>query len=130
MAVLSDGSPVNGHRPSADVLFHSVAQQFGPTAVGLLMTGMGEDGAEGLGALKAAGGVTIAQSEDTCVVSGMPRAAISKGYADKVIPLESIAAFLVQNYGGDRSSSEKFEKNENNDKHEKSERTPVSSHRT
>jgi two-component system chemotaxis response regulator CheB len=133
MAVLSDGSPVNGHRPSADVLFHSVAQQFGPTAVGLLMTGMGEDGAEGLGALKAAGGVTVAQSEDTCVVSGMPRAAISKGYADKIIPLEGIAAFLVQNYGGDRSVSDKFDKNENNDKHdknEKSERTPVSSHRT
>jgi two-component system chemotaxis response regulator CheB len=130
MAVLSDGSPVNGHRPSADVLFHSVAQQFGPTAVGLLMTGMGEDGAEGLGALKAAGGVTIAQSEDTCVVSGMPRAAISKGYADKVIPLEGIAAFLVQNYGGERASTEKFDKNEKNDKNEKSERTPVSSHRT
>jgi len=130
MAVLSDGSPVNGHRPSADVLFHSVAQQFGPTAVGLLMTGMGEDGAEGLGALKAAGGVTVAQSEDTCVVSGMPRAAISKGYADKVIPLEGIAAFLVQNYGGERPSTEKFDKNEKNDKHEKSERTPVSSHRT
>ena len=130
MAVLSDGPPVNGHRPSADVLFHSVAQQFGPTAVGLLMTGMGEDGAEGLGALKAAGGVTIAQSEDTCVVSGMPRAAITKGYADKVIPLEGLAAFLIQNYGNDRSGSEKFEKNEKNDKNEKSERTPVSSHRT
>ncbi len=130
MAVLSDGSPVNGHRPSADVLFHSVAQQFGPTAVGLLMTGMGEDGAEGLGALKAAGGVTVAQSEDTCVVSGMPRAAISKGYADKVIPLEGIAAYLIQNYGGERPSTEKFDKNEKNDKHEKSERTPVSSHRT
>jgi two-component system chemotaxis response regulator CheB len=130
MAVLSDGTPVNGHRPSADVLFHSVAQQFGPTAVGLLMTGMGEDGAEGLGALKAAGGVTIAQSEDTCVVSGMPRAAISKGYADKVVPLEGIAAYLIQNYGGDRASTEKFDKNEKNDKHEKSERTPVSSHRT
>jgi chemotaxis response regulator CheB len=91
------------------------------------MTGMGEDGAEGLGALQAAGGVTLAQSEDTCVVSGMPRAAISKGYADKVIPLEGIAAFLVQNYGGDRSSSEKVDKN---DKNEKPERTPVSSHRT
>lgn len=130
MAVLSDGSPVNGHRPSVDVLFHSVAQQFGLTAVGLLMTGMGEDGAEGLGALKAAGGVTVAQSEDTCVVSGMPRAAITKGYADKVIPLEGIAAFLIQNYGNDHSSSEKFDKNDKNDKNEKSERTPVSSHRT
>jgi two-component system, chemotaxis family, protein-glutamate methylesterase/glutaminase len=130
MAVLSDGSPVNGHRPSVDVLFHSVAQQFGLTAVGLLMTGMGEDGAEGLGALKAAGGVTVAQSEDTCVVSGMPRAAITKGYADRVIPLEGIAAFLIQNYGNDRSSSEKFDKNDKNDKNEKSERTPVSSHRT
>jgi two-component system, chemotaxis family, protein-glutamate methylesterase/glutaminase len=133
MAVLSDGPPVNGHRPSADVLFHAVAQQFGPTAVGLLMTGMGEDGAEGLGAIKDAGGMTIAQSEDTCVVSGMPRAAISKGYANKVIPLDALANFLVQNYGVDRSSSEKIDKTEKNDKlekNEKPERTPVSSHRT
>ena len=91
------------------------------------MTGMGEDGAEGLGAIKDAGGMTIAQSEDTCVVSGMPRAAISKGYANKVIPLDGLPGYLVQNYGGDRSSSEKFDKN---DKNEKPERTPVSSHRT
>ncbi|HET7259930.1 MAG TPA: chemotaxis response regulator protein-glutamate methylesterase [Candidatus Acidoferrum sp.] len=133
MAVLSDGPPVNGHRPSADVLFHSAAQHFGLTAVGLLMTGMGEDGAEGLGALKAAGGMTIAQSEDTCVVSGMPRAAISKGYANKVIPLDGLPHFLLQSYGGDRSGADKFDKNEKNDKNdknEKSERTPVSSHRT
>jgi two-component system chemotaxis response regulator CheB len=130
LAVLSDGPPINGHRPSADVLFHAVAQQFGLTAVGLLMTGMGEDGAEGLGALKAAGGMTIAQSEDTCVVSGMPRAAISKGYANKVVPLDALPAFLVQNYGGDRAGAEKFDKNSKNDKNEKSERTPVSSHRT
>jgi two-component system, chemotaxis family, protein-glutamate methylesterase/glutaminase len=133
MAVLSDGAPVNGHRPSADVLFHSVAQQFGLTAVGLLMTGMGEDGAEGLGAIKAAGGMTIAQSEDTCVVSGMPRAAISKGYAAKVVPLDGLAAYLVQNYGGDRSSAEKFDKTDKTDRNEKNdrtERTPVSSHRT
>jgi hypothetical protein len=63
----------------------------------------------------------------------MPRAAISKGYADKVIPLEGIATFLVQNYGGDRCSPEKFDKHEKIDKHdknEKPERTPVSSHRT
>ena len=127
MAVLSDGAPVNGHRPSADVLFHSVAQQFGLTSVGIIMTGMGEDGAEGLGAIKASGGITIAQSEDTCVVSGMPRAAISKGFANKVIPLDGLSAHLIQEYGGDRQSSDKFDKH---DKNEKSERTPVSSHRT
>ena len=130
MAVLSDGPPVNGHRPSADVLFHSVAQQFGPMAVGLIMTGMGEDGAEGLGAIKASGGVTIAQSEDTCVVAGMPRAAISKGHAAKVVSLDGIASHLVQAFGGDRSNAERFEKHDKTEKNDKSERTPVSSHRT
>ncbi len=137
MAVLSDGPPVNGHRPSADVLFHSVAQEFGLTAVGVLMTGMGDDGAEGLGAIKAAGGMTIAQSEDTCVVSGMPRAAILKGYANKIIPLDGLATFLVNQYGAERhaavqsaaapSSAEKIEKN---DKNEKVEKIPVSSQRS
>jgi two-component system chemotaxis response regulator CheB len=124
MVVLSDGPPVNGHRPSADVLFHSVAQEFALTTVGILMTGMGDDGAEGLGAIKAAGGMTIAQSEDTCVVSGMPRAAILKGYANKIIPLDGIASYLVSNYGVERNSSDKFEK------HDKNERTPVSSSRS
>ena len=133
MVVLSDGPPVNGHRPSADVLFHSVAQEFGLTAVGVLMTGMGDDGAEGLGAIKAAGGMTIAQSEDTCVVSGMPRAAILKGYANKIIPLDGIASYLTQNYGAERSAAEKpekFDKNDKQEKNEKQERTPVSSHRS
>jgi len=130
MVVLSDGPPVNGHRPSADVLFHSVAQEFGLTTVGILMTGMGDDGAEGLGAIKAAGGMTIAQSEDTCVVSGMPRAAILKGYANKIIPLDGVASYLVSNYGVERSSSEKLEKNDKHDKHDKNERTPVSSSRS
>jgi len=125
MAVLSDGPPVNGHRPSADVLFHSVAQEFGLTAVGVLMTGMGDDGAEGLGAIKAAGGMTIAQSEDTCVVSGMPRAAILKGYANKIVPLDGLATFLVSQYGADRAA----EKIEKNDKNEKGEKIPVSSQR-
>ncbi len=124
MVVLSDSPPVNGHRPSADVLFHSVSQEFGLTVVGVLMTGMGDDGAEGLGAIKAAGGMTIAQSEATCVVSGMPRAAILKGYANKIIPLDGIAAYLVSNYGSERNSADKFEKNE------KIERTPVSSQRS
>jgi len=130
MVVLSDGPPVNGHRPSADVLFHSVAQEFGLTVVGVLMTGMGDDGAEGLGAIKAAGGMTIAQSEDTCVVSGMPRAAILKGYANKIIPLDGVAAFLMSNYGAERNPADKLEKNDKYDKNEKVERTPVSSQRS
>jgi two-component system, chemotaxis family, protein-glutamate methylesterase/glutaminase len=142
MAILSDSPPVNGHRPSADVLFHSVAQEFALTSVGLLMTGMGDDGAEGLGAIKAAGGMTIAQSEDTCVVSGMPRAAIIKGYANKIVPLDGLGAHLVNNYGVERGAAEKTEKNdkldkhdkseklEKNDKHEKIERTSVTSQRS
>jgi two-component system chemotaxis response regulator CheB len=123
MAVLSDGPPVNGHRPSANVLFHSVAQEFGLTAIGVIMTGMGDDGAEGLGAIKAAGGMTVAQSEDTCVVSGMPRAAIAKGYANKIVALDALSSFLVSQCGLERSEKDKQEKNE------KHERTPVSSHR-
>jgi len=132
MAVLSDGPPVNGHRPSADVLFHSVAQEFGLTAVGVLMTGMGDDGSEGLGAIKAASGMTIAQSEETCVVSGMPRAAILKGYANKIIPLDGLATFLVNQYGAERSAAAQSaaEKVEKNDKNEKSEKIPVSSQRS
>jgi len=125
MVVLSDGPTINGHRPSVDVLFHSVAQEFALTAVGVLMTGMGDDGSEGLGAIKASGGVTIAQSEDTCVVSGMPRAAILKGYATKVLPLDGLANYIISQYGsGEKSDS--LEKSEKNDKNE---RVPVSTPR-
>ena len=127
MVVLSDSPPINGHRPSVDVLFHSVAQEFGLTAVGLLMTGMGEDGAEGLGAIKAAGGMTIAQSEETCVVSGMPRAAIVKGYASKILPLDNLGSYLIAQYGNRSSSGEK---NEGSDKSEKGDKVPVSTPRT
>jgi two-component system, chemotaxis family, protein-glutamate methylesterase/glutaminase len=142
MAVLSDSPAVNGHRPSVDVLFHSVAQDFGPMAVGILMTGMGEDGAEGLGAIRTAGGMTIAQSEDTCVVAGMPRAAILKGYASKILSLENLGIFLADQYGGDRSS-EKPERSDRNDEKERGgsssaaekkekekEKAPVSSQRS
>jgi len=96
------------------------------------MTGMGDDGSEGLGAIKAAGGMTIAQSEETCVVSGMPRAAIVKGYANKIIPLDGLAAFLVNQYGGERSAAAQSaaEKVEKNDKNEKVEKIPVSSQRS
>jgi two-component system, chemotaxis family, protein-glutamate methylesterase/glutaminase len=127
MVVLSDGPPINGHRPSVDVLFHSVAQEFALTAVGVLMTGMGDDGAEGLGAIKAAGGITIAQSEESCVVSGMPRAAILKGYATKVLPLDNMAAYLISQYGGHHS--EKTDSNDKSDKQEKNEKVPVSTPR-
>jgi two-component system chemotaxis response regulator CheB len=127
MVVLSDTPPINGHRPSADVLFHSVAQEFGLTSVGIIMTGMGEDGAEGIGAIKAAGGMTIAQSEETCVVSGMPRAAMMKGFVQKVLPLDTLGAHLLSQYGPDRSNSEKHDSSEKSDKGEK---VPVSTPRT
>ena len=126
MVVLSDTPPINGHRPSADVLFHSVAQEFGLTSVGIIMTGMGEDGAEGIGAIKAAGGMTIAQSEETCVVGGMPRAAMMKGFVQKVLPLDTLAAHLISQYGSDRSGSDKQDSSEKSDKGEK---VPVSTPR-
>ena len=132
MVVLSDTPAINGHRPSADVLFHSVAQEFALSAVGILMTGMGEDGAEGLGAIQAAGGQTIAQSEETCVVPGMPRAAILKGYAGKILPLDNLASYLIFHYGTERVNPEKsdaHEKSDKADKTEKHERTPVSTPR-
>ncbi len=89
--VLSDETHVNGHRPSADVLFRSVAAELGPGAIGVLMTGMGEDGAEGLGLIKTAGGLTIAQNEASCVVYGMPKAAIERNYAMRVVSLDMMA---------------------------------------
>jgi len=94
IVVLSDEDRVNGHRPSVDVLYRSVAQEFGKEAVAVLMTGMGEDGADGLGVVKAAGGLTIAQSEDSCIVYGMPKAAIERGNAIRVVPLDMMANTL------------------------------------
>jgi two-component system chemotaxis response regulator CheB len=94
VVVLSDEPKVNGHRPSADVLFHSVAEEFGNKSVALIMTGMGDDGAEGLGAIKKAGGLTIAQSEESCVVYGMPKAAIERGFATRIVSLEAMSNTL------------------------------------
>jgi two-component system chemotaxis response regulator CheB len=100
--VLSDEPRVNGHRPSADVLFRSLASEFGSRGVGLLMTGMGEDGAAGLGLVKDAGGVTIAQSEESCVVFGMPKVAIERGFATRVIPLDKLASTLASQCSPDK----------------------------
>jgi two-component system, chemotaxis family, protein-glutamate methylesterase/glutaminase len=102
MVVLSDEDRVNGHRPSVDVLFRSVAQEFGSQAMGVIMTGMGEDGAEGLGEMKKAGAMTVAQSEESCVVFGMPKAAIERGHAIRVVPLDAMANTLQAQCGADR----------------------------
>ena len=95
IVVLSDEDRVNGHRPSVDVLFRSVASEFGGRSIGVLMTGMGDDGAYGMGLLKSAGALTVAQSEDSCVVYGMPKAAIERGYATRVVPLDMLANTLT-----------------------------------
>ncbi|HWR36942.1 MAG TPA: chemotaxis response regulator protein-glutamate methylesterase [Clostridia bacterium] len=94
IVVLSDEPRTNGHRPSVDVLFRSVANEFSHDSIAVLMTGMGEDGADGLGVVKASGGMTIAQNEESCVVFGMPRAAIERGYAMRVVPLDALANTL------------------------------------
>jgi len=130
VTVLTDSAPVNGHRPSVDVLFHSVAQEFGASSIAVLMTGMGEDGADGLGAVRNAGGTTVAQSEESCVVSGMPRAAILKGYATHIVHLEKIGAFLVSQCSGERDGAEPKDRKSLSEKPEGKERTPVSSPRT
>jgi two-component system chemotaxis response regulator CheB len=89
---LHDGSPVNRHKPSVDVLFRSVAQEAGFNAIGVLLTGMGKDGALGLKEMRDAGSPTIAQDEATSVVWGMPGEAVQLGAADEVLPLLKIAA--------------------------------------
>jgi two-component system chemotaxis response regulator CheB len=94
IAVLSNSPPVNGHRPSADVLFHSVALEYGRDATGLIMTGMGNDGAAGMGEIMAKGGLTIAQDEKSCIVFGMPKAAVERNYIREVLSLDEISEFL------------------------------------
>jgi two-component system chemotaxis response regulator CheB len=91
-----EGPPVSRHRPSVDVLFHSVAEAAGATAVGVILTGMGVDGADGLLAMKRAGAATIAQDESTSIVFGMPKEAIDRGAVDVVLSLPRIAAGILQ----------------------------------
>jgi two-component system, chemotaxis family, protein-glutamate methylesterase/glutaminase len=103
MIVLADLPHVNGHRPSADVLFHSVAKELGSDSVAILMTGMGEDGAEGMRAVQTAGGITIAQSLETCIVDSMPRAAIEHGYTSRVVSLDAMPGILQALCASERS---------------------------
>jgi len=89
---LRDGPLVSRHRPSVDVLFRSVAMSAGSNAIGVIMTGMGTDGTQGMLEMKAAGAINIAQNEASCVVFGMPREAIARGAVDLILPLDRIAA--------------------------------------
>lgn len=92
---LNDAPPMNRHRPSVDVLFHSVARTAGSNAVGVILTGMGNDGAAGLLAMRKAGAKTLAQSEKTCVVFGMPREAIAAGAACDIVDLENVSQKML-----------------------------------
>ena len=90
-----DGPVVNRHRPSVDVLFRSVAKYAGKNATGIIMTGMGDDGAHGLKEMHDVGAPTVAQDEETCVVFGMPKEAIKLGGVDRIIPLDRIPAAIL-----------------------------------
>lgn len=91
-----DAPPVNRHRPSVDVLFRSVAQCAGANALGVIMTGMGDDGANGLLEMKQSGARTVAQDESSCVVFGMPKEAVKRGAAEQVISLDAIPEAILR----------------------------------
>ena len=93
---LKDGPPVHYQRPSVDVLFKSVARHAGRNALGVILTGMGADGASGLLDMRQQGAFTAAQDEKSCVVFGMPRAAIEKDAVDRVVSLEDIADTVIE----------------------------------
>ncbi len=96
---LNQDPPVNRHRPSVDVMFASVAQYAGANAVGVILTGMGDDGAKEMLTMKRAGAFTLAQDEASCVVFGMPKEAIKAGAVDKVLPLHEIAGAILSHVG-------------------------------
>ena len=91
MTELSQADPVNRHRPSVDVLFRSAAKHAGKNVIGVIMTGMGKDGAEGMLEMRRAGAYNLAQNEASCVVFGMPKEAIATGAVDEVVPIQEMA---------------------------------------
>lgn len=96
IARVQDGEPVNRHKPSVEVLFQSAARVVGPNALGIMLTGMGADGARAMRAMREAGSWNVCQDEASCVVFGMPREAIAAGAADEVLPLGRIADALIE----------------------------------
>ena len=96
IARVRDGEPVNRHKPSVEVLFESAARVVGPNAFGIMLTGMGADGARAMRAMRDAGAYNLCQDEATCVVFGMPREAIAHGAAHEVLPLAQIAPHLLE----------------------------------
>ncbi len=96
IARVADGEPVNRHKPSVEVLFKSAARVVGPNALGLMLTGMGADGAKAMKEMRDAGSYNFAQDEASCVVFGMPREAIAEGAANEVLPLTQIAPKLIE----------------------------------
>jgi two-component system chemotaxis response regulator CheB len=91
-----EGGKVNGHCPSVEVLFESVSRHVGANAVGVMLTGMGSDGADAMAAMRKAGARTLAQDEKTCVVFGMPKEAYKRGGAERLVPLEEIAGAIIR----------------------------------
>jgi two-component system, chemotaxis family, protein-glutamate methylesterase/glutaminase len=91
MILISDTPPDTLHRPSVDVMLNSLIKVYGKYVLGIIMTGMGKDGANSIKELKIKGGYSIAQDEESCVVYGMPKAIVDSGYADAVLPLDNIA---------------------------------------
>lgn len=98
-AVIEEGLPICGHCPSVDTLFTSAATEFGTRAIGVIMTGMGEDGVNGLTQIRQAGGITLAQDETSSVVFGMPRVALMRGAATEALALEQIPEYLIEKAG-------------------------------
>jgi two-component system chemotaxis response regulator CheB len=95
LIALSNEPPLHSLRPAADYLFHSVARIYGATAIGIILTGMGSDGAEGLQTMRRTGAHTIVQDKETCVVFGMPAVAIELGAAEQILPAKRIAAAII-----------------------------------
>ncbi|HEX7384590.1 MAG TPA: chemotaxis protein CheB, partial [Burkholderiaceae bacterium] len=95
VARVREGEPVNRHRPSVEVLFRSVARHAGPNALGVMLTGMGADGARAMREMREAGSFNVCQDEASCVVFGMPREAVRLGAAHEVLPLKAIAPALL-----------------------------------